>query len=224
MKWYPADWRQEPTLRVCSRAARSLWQDMLGLMHEAEPYGYLTFAGKPMTVKQLAAILGDREKDIEKWLAELSEAGVYSVDERGCIYSRRMVRDKEKADRDRANGRHGGNPALMADDNGGVNPPDKAHMPEARVQIPEKEIIPEFENWYRAYPKHVGRGQALKAYRTARKKADAEALLQAAIAAKRRFSGTSPEFIPHPATWLNGERWLDQMPEAQPPPKQDFNL
>ena len=48
------------------------------------------------------------------------------------IYSRRMVRDKAKADRDRENGKGGGNPKLIAADNAGVNPPDKAQILEAR--------------------------------------------------------------------------------------------
>ena len=34
MKWYPADWRSDPGLRMCSFAARGLWADLLALMHE----------------------------------------------------------------------------------------------------------------------------------------------------------------------------------------------
>lgn len=102
MKWYPADLRAEPSLRMCSRAARSLWVDMLGLMHEAEPYGHLVVNGKDMTPEELARVLGDSVKDIRKWLKELEENRVLSITEEGTIYSRRMVRDHEKAEKGRA--------------------------------------------------------------------------------------------------------------------------
>lgn len=36
-----------------------------------------------------------------------------------------------------------------------------------------------------------------------------------AFTALCRAEGTEPQFIPYPATWLNGERWLDE--DDQPP-------
>jgi hypothetical protein len=149
MKWYPADWRQEPTLRLCSRAARSLWCDMLGLMHEAEPYGLLLVSGRALNERQLAAVLGDNEKDVRGWLSELEEAGVFSRNEEGVIFSRRMLRDKAKEEENRRNGKAGGNPRLGAKDKAGDKAPpadedkagvkggDKAHIPEARSQRPD---------------------------------------------------------------------------------------
>jgi hypothetical protein len=134
LKWYPSDWRSEPSLRMCSRAARSLWVDLIGLMHDAEPYGHLLINGKAPTTKQLAAILGDSEKELKNLLVELENAGVFSKNEAGVITSRRMVRDEEKARQDANNGKRGGNPRVK----GGVNPSDnggdKAQMPEARCQ------------------------------------------------------------------------------------------
>ncbi len=152
LKWYPADWRQEPTLRLCSRAARSLWLDLLGLMHEAEPYGHLLIKGKPPTAKQLAAVLGDSAKNVASWLDELEQSDVFSRTPDGVIYSRRMLRDKERDERNRHNGKSGGNPNLRGEDkaavnlldNPGVNPPVKldvkgavkAQKPEATRQTP----------------------------------------------------------------------------------------
>lgn len=143
MKWYPADWRAEARLKMVSRAARSLWIDMLGLMHESIEYGKLLIAGHPPTDKQLGAVLGDRPADITKWRTELETMQVYSKDENGVIFSRRMVRDAAKRAEDRANGQRGGNPSVKAAVKGGVNPPVngdvKAQIPEARVQKPEEE-------------------------------------------------------------------------------------
>lgn len=67
----------------------------------------------------------------------------------------------------------------------------------------------EFDVWYQAYPRHVGRGQAEKAYAAARRKVPAETLLAAVTRAAGDLRSRDPKFIPHPATWLNGERWLD---------------
>lgn len=136
MKWYPADWRADPGLRMCSFAARGLWADVLALMHEAEPYGHLLVNGRQPTPQQLASLLGGTAKEIERLIAELEAAGVPSRTDDGTLYSRRMVRDSERAETDKANGNLGGNPSLKR----GVNPPDKAHKPEARSQKPEGEV------------------------------------------------------------------------------------
>lgn len=133
MKYYPADWRSEQTLRVCGLSARGLWQEMLCLMHTAEPRGSLLVNGLKVTEKQLATLAGCSVREVIKLTEELETAGVFSRDEDGTIYSRRMRRDEVKAAKDKANGSRGGSPILK-----GVNPPDngqdKAHMPEARVQ------------------------------------------------------------------------------------------
>ena len=111
-------------------------------MHEAERYGYLLIAGIAPAIEALAALVGSSIRDVKAGLAELERAGVFSRDDAGVIYSRRMVRDKAKADQDRVNGKGGGNPKLAPKDKtpdkpnggGGVNPPDKAQKPEARGQ------------------------------------------------------------------------------------------
>jgi hypothetical protein len=68
----------------------------------------------------------------------------------------------------------------------------------------------EFDEWYEAYPRKRGRGQALKAYRSARRKVDAETLLKAIRQQARALTAKGADFVPYPATWLNGERWDDQ--------------
>lgn len=135
MKFYPSDWRSEPKLKLISRAARSLWVDMLGLMFDAGT-GRLEVNGKPMTEKQLSDMLGDNPRTIKKLLAEIEEMGVSSRDHEGFIISRRIIRDFQKAEQDKSNGRKGGNPALKTreNDNQGVNPEVKTHIPEARSQ------------------------------------------------------------------------------------------
>lgn len=66
---------------------------------------------------------------------------------------------------------------------------------------------------FAGYPRREGKGQARRAYRTARKLVDADTIMEgvAASAADWRSSGRSMDKIPHAATWLNGERWTDEL-------------
>lgn len=69
---------------------------------------------------------------------------------------------------------------------------------------------PEFERWYRAYPKRVEPLAAARAYEKARKLASAEVLMAGAEAYRRQMQGTEKQFIKHPATWLNKGCWMDE--------------
>jgi hypothetical protein len=69
-----------------------------------------------------------------------------------------------------------------------------------------------FESFYAAYPRHVGRAAAEKAFAKAVRVATAEVI----VAGAKRFAADpnlppkeQAQFIPHPATWLNAGRWDD---------------
>lgn len=71
----------------------------------------------------------------------------------------------------------------------------------------------EFETWWAAWPHKTAKVAAKKAYRAARKKLSAERLY--AIAADHialwAYEQRPKPKIPHGATWLNGERWNDEI-------------
>lgn len=73
----------------------------------------------------------------------------------------------------------------------------------------------DFAAFYAAYPRKVGKGNARKAFAAAVKRGAKSADLVAASAAHRdnwARCRTEMRFIPHPATWLNGERYDDELP------------
>jgi hypothetical protein len=125
MQFYPSDWRGDSRLhgRV-SLAARGLWAEMLFLMHEADPYGHLIHGDKVMTEAdafELGVAVGATSDEmkggaraVRRALDELRDAGVYSVDSTGRIFSRRMVRDEGKRVTNSENGQKGGNPSLTS--------------------------------------------------------------------------------------------------------------
>src|SRR5688572_23363657 len=90
-QFYPADWQKDAELQSCSIASRGLWIEIMCICHQCDPYGYLAINGSPMGPERLARLVGESPALIKKLLKELEDAGVFSKDEQGRIYSRRMV-------------------------------------------------------------------------------------------------------------------------------------
>jgi len=78
-----------------------------------------------------------------------------------------------------------------------------------------------FEQFWKAYPKKVGKGAARKAWGKIR---PTESLTEKIIRAVETAKGSSQwqldhgQYIPHPATWLNQERWEDELSPAEAVP------
>jgi hypothetical protein len=123
IKFFPADWLSDEKLRLCSLGARGLWLEMLCLMHKnTRRRGYLEHAsGAPVTVAQIARAVSIPTAEAEELVNELEGAGVFSRDDRGVIYSRRLVAEQSFREACSAAGKKGGgNP-----DFGGENNPGK---------------------------------------------------------------------------------------------------
>lgn len=114
-QFYPSDWLRDTALRSCSMGARGLWMDMICYMHEGNPYGHLKVGDKVILPDNLARMVGENLSNVEGWLYELNEAGVYDLID-GVIVSRRMVKDENIRNIRALGGKLGGNPALKAKD------------------------------------------------------------------------------------------------------------
>ena len=71
-----------------------------------------------------------------------------------------------------------------------------------------------FEQFWKAYPRRKGKGAAQRAWD--RIKPDGQLFSQILAAIEQQKQGEdwlkeNGRFIPHPTTWLNQERWLDEM-------------
>lgn len=92
--FYPLDWMRD--LRACSLRTRGLWVDCLCHMHFAARRGYLEHPnGAAITVDDLARMEGCTVREIKSALAELERFGIFSTDENGVIFNRRMVHDTD---------------------------------------------------------------------------------------------------------------------------------
>ena len=69
-----------------------------------------------------------------------------------------------------------------------------------------------FEEFWGLYPRKVGKGAALKAWSVKKCRSIAENINTAVEKQKgwQQWQKDSGQFIPHPATWLNQERWMDE--------------
>lgn len=139
---------------------------------------------------------------------------------------------RKRVESSRANGASGGRPKSLKDNNSDkpTGFPNETHPKASKSKSSSlrsedsesastKAVVPldiqrDFEAWYHAYPRRVGKGKARPAYTKARKTASAEVLLAAAEKAAVAYAVSDPRFVPHPSTWLTGERWLDR--EAEP--------
>ncbi|WP_222184766.1 YdaU family protein [Geminicoccus harenae] len=87
------------------------------------------------------------------------------------------------------------------------------------VPLPgDERVLPEFEVWWQAHPRKIGRRATLEAYQRARAEAETDGLLAAvkAAAAAWKAEDTQDRFIPHPANWLEQRRWQDVAPSSEP--------
>ncbi len=102
------------------------------------------------------------------------------------------------------------------------NPHTTLKEPSTRTRKPDP--MQGFAEFWRIYPRKVGKGQAEKAWPKAVAAAggnheDILAGLKVAIALESFDLRDDARFCPHASTWLNGKRWLDGIepePDAQP--------
>ncbi len=90
-----------------------------------------------------------------------------------------------------------------------------SHSPSSRTRA-DAAPDADFDRFWTLYPRKVGKGAARKAWAAALRRADeGAASIIAGITVQTsldRFDTRDDgRFIPHPATWLNADRWLDGM-------------
>lgn len=81
-----------------------------------------------------------------------------------------------------------------------------------------------FAEFWAIYPRKEAKGTAERAWKAAIRKSPAAEILEAIAwrAARWKEDGTDRTYIPHPATWLNGERWRDQRESAPTRKREDY--
>jgi hypothetical protein len=159
-QFYPGDWLKDPLLRAASSGARGLWIDMLCLMWEAQPRGYLqTPSGDPLADEQIARMTGNCSlEEVRGWLGELESLGVFSRTSSGVIYSRRLVRDERKRRACQEAGKRGGNPSLTL--NGQANGSECTPTEDGVVRLLRQTLKGQSKGASKGDPKGQSKGDA----------------------------------------------------------------
>lgn len=100
--------------------------------------------------------------------------------------------------------------------------PNHSHTPEKREETPPTPrkrgsvcgFPPGFDRFWSAYPRKIGKDKAAQAF--AKRKPDAEMIevMLGAIEVQKlseQWRKDKGQFIPHPSTWINGGRWMDEV-------------
>lgn len=93
------------------------------------------------------------------------------------------------------------------------NPPHSCSPPRNGVEPPG------FESFWKAYPRKVGKGAARRAWKKIKAPLTKLPEILHSIETQKTSSEWSREngrYIPHPATWLNQERWSDEIIQPGP--------
>ena len=184
---------------------------------------------RPAVIKGTCFPFRDRltNKDIEKGLADLAGAGcvgLYTVDGKPYLYFpnwEQHQRVRSKISKCPAPEEGSANCQVAASCGELPQNAPVIQNPESGIQNTESRTIArareeDFARFWAAYPRKEGKQTAISAFKKVT--APVEILLSAIEEQKKshQWQKDNGQFIPHPATWLNGKRWEDQITTEQP--------
>lgn len=176
----------------------------------------------------------DRDADVDGLLENLAGAGFitrYTVGELAIIQINNFAKHQSPHVREMASelpGMEQGTAKAVTKHNPGSaeasprSPDSLFPLPDSLSRIPEeKPCSPSasgsaddgFDDFWKQYPKKVAKPQALKAWRKIKPTGQILADLMAGLQRQKAsipWLKDSGQYVPHPASWLNGRRWEDE--------------
>lgn len=235
MQFYPADYQAD--VRCLSMATQGAWMQILCVLWRSPKRGQRTLTmeewGRELgcSTSELSLYLTDLEHHkVGKISRELHE-NVEQV----TIKSLRIMRDKMKQSlalkrkqkqRDiemsrachapvtRESQRSHAEESEIRSQNQKSESYSDEEKKERKTPLPPKGelvVLDEFELFWKAYPKRVGKKAALKAWAKAKDKPCLVDILEAIENASKteQWVKENGQYIPNPSTWLNEGRWAD---------------
>ena len=195
----------------------------------------------PYTEKMLATVFRRKESTVKLALEVFEQFGMIEIVngaitipnwgkyqnfdklEQKTEYMRNYMRDyreKQKQIACKANSKTNG----KANSKANVSEADKNRIEEDKIRE-EKETLTSnadpfaeaFDQFWVCYPKKKNKADAVKAFKKAIKKAPLEQMLTALDVQMQttEWKKEDGRYIPYPSTWLNGERWNDDVTPAE---------
>ena len=230
IKFFVGDWRRDPKVAMLSASGRGAWLEMILTMHDLADF---KIEG---TVREIARMCHLDSSEVQSALQELYRLGVADIS--WCddpvtgeaivtVVSRRLereektrsdARERQKKYREKKKS-HKNNKKLPSDSDSDSdsNKNKKVYKAQTATYRPTKK---EIEGIYRAYPRKVGKKYALAKIEEALislYKETGEDSFSFLIERTRMFAnspaGKAGTYTPHPATWYNQGRYLDDPKE-----------
>ena len=230
---YVQDFLTDEKLADCSAEANGVYIRLMCIMHKSEEYGTFLLKQKSKQVIFSALDFASRlEKQMpykeEVIAAALEELIFYEVIqmEGDRILQKRMVRDNRLSEIRSIAGKKGGEKTGISlskmssktqanTESEYVNENEDVIDTKTKKKRIAKEKINEtfFESFWSNYPKKLSRKDAEKAFLKT-SPFDFNNIMIALGKWKKSYDWTKDggQFVPNAATWLNGERWNDEVP------------
>lgn len=188
---------------------RCVYMDMLCLMWRSP--GCKVPNDVPWIVSRLCITEKDVTGIVERIISEFCKTDGNRIFQKRLLEEyeyckKQSVRRKGKKNKDKDANRN-----VISDSAPNPNP-----NPNPLIEELDKSNSPsfDFDTWFDHelwlhFPRRVGKGQARKAAKAAIKKTSPETIIAGVRAFAASAAGKDEQYIAHPATWLNGERWSD---------------
>lgn len=213
-KFYGADYLGDPKMLALSASERSCWLTLLCYASMSHNNGVVQYLNEGQLMAQSGVSFDHEEWHHTKGVLEklqnlgmiVQRAGEIEI----CHWKERQESFLTGAER-QARFR-----AKQSGSNAGVT--QSRHESNARKEEKRKEekrdTLVGFDQFWKEYPKKAGKKAAQKAWSKVAPDEATVALILAAVASHRlspQWTKDGGQYIPHAATWLNGERWNDEL-------------
>ena len=219
IKFFVGDWRRYPKVAMLSASGRGVWLEMILTMHDLSDY---KIEG---TVREIARMCHLDMAEVQSALQELERHEVAEVEWRNdsvtgdaivTVVSRRLERE-EKTRSDARERQKKYREKKKSQENNTIVPSDSDSDSDSNknknVYKPKKEQL---EAIYSAYPRKIGKKAAIDKIRLALQglhEEHGDENFSFLLDRTRKFAnspaGRRGEFTPHPSTWYNQGRYLD---------------
>ena len=211
---YPADILADDQLMICELASKGAWFICLLIMWRNKT-GSVT-----ASYRQFGRLWGCDEEEARNCIADLVLNNVCNVTKTASdvtLMSRRLTRRaKARKDAAKRKAEQREREASHAPVTAKKPLPSSSLSSSSSSSKIKKEYTPAFEEFWKAYPRRIGKRKAFTTYQQSLKLIDAATIQAKAEVYAKSTRGTEPQYIAHPSTWLNQGRWDDELTPQKP--------
>jgi len=226
---YQNDWLSDPEINSCEWASRGVWFALICVMNRASEVTGIVSG----SYKQIANMIGGQTNEIKAAIDDLRKNKVADVTEHNgtvTVMSRRINREYKKRKNNALRQRtyrqsqksHNNVPCARAEDEEEVEEEieeekevdTKVKSKSEGSKVKVSNHARRFDEFWKEYPKKRAKQKCLQKWESGRFDDMADQIIDDVTKRKlndERWRRDNGRYIPDPLTYLNGERWEDEM-------------